>query len=210
MDKNQKQTKIKRKIQTNALESLKDIGSSSFKSVKEDLVKKAPQDILDQLFGPRTRNYSGEIAQGESLEMRLVFTGQLEKNKKLKKQLEFERTLRIEEHTQVEIKSNELKIQLKFLQEEVLTLAQQTKDLSSEAQIAAMQVSIEPGVYHVIFFEKLIEFLKSFNKKIEEASVWLYASNKRAQKKNVWGARYKKHGAKYLLSGEHYVSRSAG
>jgi hypothetical protein len=72
-----------------------------------------------------------------------------------------------------------------------------------------MQAPIEPGVYHLIFFEKLLEFIKSFRKNIGQAKVWLQSSNKRAQKKNYW-ASYKKHGGKFLLAADHYVSRSAG
>lgn len=210
MNKNQKQKSKKTTAQTNTLESLKDIGTSATKSLKEDLIEKVPRDFMEQIFGPRIRNYSGEISPGESIEIEEVFTGQYEEKKNLEKKLALERRLRQEEKVLIERKTNELRIQINVLQEEVLTLAQKTQELGEETQIAAMQVPVEPGVYHVIFFEKLIEFIKSFTKKIEEASVWLHATNKRAQKKNVWGARYKKYGAKYLLSGEHYLSRSAG
>lgn len=200
--------------QANPLESLKesfkDIGTATAGSLKEDLIEKAPRDFMDQLFGPRPQNYSGEIIAGETLEIREVLTGEHEKNQKLRQQLTLERSIRQAENSQVDKKTNELRIQLKAIQEEVLVLAEGTQDLAEATQIAAMQVPIEPGVYHLIFFEKLLEFIKSFRKRIEEASVWLHATNRRAVKKNVWGARYKKSGAKYLLSGEHYVSRSAG
>ena len=72
-----------------------------------------------------------------------------------------------------------------------------------------MQAPVEPGVYHVIFFEKLLEFVKSFRKKIEDAAVWLHATNSRAEKKNYW-SRYKKHGGKFLLAADHYLTSSAG
>jgi hypothetical protein len=62
----------------------------------------------------------------------------------------------------------------------------------------------------VIFFEKLLEFVKSFRKKINQSNVWLSSANKRAGKKGSWKSNYQQHGAKYLLSGEHYVARSAG
>jgi len=54
-----------------------------------------------------------------------------------------------------------------------------------------------------------LEFMKSFRKKIEDAQIWLHASNKRAEKKNFWST-YKKHGSKFLLSPDHYLQRSAG
>lgn len=207
MDKNQKQKTQKVTKQANALESLKDIGSSTTKSLKKDLLR--PEAFMDQIFGPRKRNFSGEISLGETIELREVFTGELEEKKKLEKQLLFERRIRQEEEARIQRKTNELKIQLHALREEILALSKDTQDLGEETQIAAMQAPAEPGVYHIIFFEKLLEFIKSFRKKIEEASVWLHATNKRAAKKNYW-ARYKKLGGKFLLSGEHYLTRSAG
>ena len=196
--------------QANPLEALKDIGGSVVKSLKEDLVSRAPGDFMDQLFGPRSENFSGEIIAGESLEISEVLTGQHKEKQLLRQQLQLERTLRIQEKETIEITINDLRIQLKTLQEEILVLSQNTQDLAEETQIAAMQAPGEPGSYHVLFFEKLLEFIKSFRKRIEEAGVWLHATNKRAAKKNAWGANYKKHGAKYLLSGEHYLTRSAG
>lgn len=207
-DKNKKQKGILN--QANPLESLKDIGAGTVKSLKEDLLSQTPKDFIDQILGPRTRNFSGEIIAGESLEISEVLSGEHEGKLKLRHQLHLERTLRLEDKESRDRKADELRIQLKSIQEEVLELAQSTQDLAEETQIAAMQAPIEPGIYHLIFFKKLLEFVKSFRKKIEEASVWLHATNKRAAKKNAWGANYKKHGAKYLLSGEHYLSRSAG
>ncbi len=196
--------------QANPLEALKDLGTGVAKSLKEDLIEKTPRDFMDQLFGPKPQKYSGEIFVGESLEIREIMTGEHEEKQHLRAQLTLERSLRLEEQSHINKKTNELKIQLKVIQEEVLILAQNTQGLSKEIQIATMQAPIEPGIYHLVFFEKLLEFIKSFRKKVEEASVWLHSTNTRAAKKNAWGARYKKHGAKYLLSGEHYLSRSAG
>ncbi|MCH7641351.1 hypothetical protein IID22_04095 [Patescibacteria group bacterium] len=209
-DNNQSKKSPKRIAQANPLEAIKDIGSKTTESLKEDLVKKVPQDFMNQLFGQRPRSYSGEIMAGESLEIKEVFTGEHEKNQRLRKQLILERGLRIQDKEQRDKKTGVLRMQLKVLQEEILVVVEKTKDLSDETKIAAMQAPIEPGVYYVIFFEKLLEFIKSFRKKIEESSVWLHATNKRAAKKNVWGANYKKQGAKYLLSSEHYLTRSAG
>lgn len=191
----------------NTLESLKDIGGSTLNSIKKDVVH--AETFMDQVFGPRSRNFSGEFSPGESIEIKDIFTGKHEETQKLKKQLAFERRIRQEESVRIEKRGNELRIQLHALREEIVILAQNTQELGEETQIAAMQAPVEPGIYHVLFFEKLLEFIKSFRKKIEEASVWLHATNKRAQKMNYW-ARYKKHGGKFLLSGEHYLTRSAG
>ncbi|OGM13671.1 hypothetical protein A3A76_02760 [Candidatus Woesebacteria bacterium RIFCSPLOWO2_01_FULL_39_23] len=196
---------------TNIVESLKDVGDNTVKSIKEDFVGKIPGDFMDQLFGSAStnKNASGEIIPGESLEFNKVLSGEKAEEDRLRQQITFERRLHEEEKVQIQKKTNELRIQLKVISEEIISLAKNTQNLSTEVQIAALQAPIEPGIYHVIFFEKLLEFIKSFRKKIDEASIWLHSSNKRAQKKNYWTS-YKKHGGKFLLSGEHYLQRSAG
>lgn len=203
--KNQKQTR-----KTNVVESLKDFGGSVTKSVKNDLLSPIPEDFFNQMFGPRIpKNYSGELSPGESLEMGDVFSGQAEENKKLKAQISLERKLSQEERSLVEKKSHELKVQLQALTQEVMSLANSTANVAEELKIAAVQAPVNPGLYHIIFFEKLLEFLRSFRKKIDSANVWLHASNKRAEKKNYW-AMYKKKGSSFLLAPDHYLQRSAG
>jgi len=196
----------------NVLESLKGIGGGVKGSVQEDLIKKMPGDIFEQLFGSQIgvgKNYSGEISAGEAIEIKDVFTGQAEENEKLRKRIGFERRLKEEELSVKDEKIGQLRMQLQAVMQETVTLVQVTQNLAEETQIAAMQAPVEPGIYHLFFFQNLLDFIQSFRKKVEEASVWLHSTNSRAQKKNYW-ARYKKHGSKFLLSGEHYLTRSAG
>ena len=194
----------------NVLESLKDIGTGSVNSFKKDLLGGMPSDFMDQVFGQGYgKKYSGEIIPGESLEFSQVLSGKRQEQERLASQVHLERTLIEEEKILLEKKGRELQIQLHVLKQEVENLATTTEGLSKELKIATMQVPVEPGVYHVVFFEKLIEFLKSFRKKVEKAAVWLHAVNNRANKKNFWSL-YKSQGSKFFLSGEHYSQRSAG
>lgn len=211
MKSNNKSKTQKAVRQPNPLETLKDIGASTAKQMGQEAAK-LPADFMQQLLGirPQTENFSGELFPGETVDMTEVFSGKYEEAKKAKAQFTLEKRLLEEEMAKIEKKTNELRMYLKAVREEILMIAQKTQDLAEETETAALQAPVEPGVYHVIFFEKLLEFIKSFRKKIEEASVWLHALNKRAAKKNAWGANYKKLGAKYLLSGEHYLQRSAG
>ncbi len=211
MDKSNKTRGNKVARLPNPLEVMKDVGTATAKQMKDE-AGKIPGDFMEQLLGfqPRPKNFSGELIPGEALEVSEVFSGRYEEIQKSRKQVSLERRLLEEEKVQVEKKTNELKMNLHAIRQEILVLAQKTENLTEGVEIAAMQAPIEPGIYHVIFFEKLLEFIKSFRRKVEEAAVWLNAVNIRAAKKNAWGANYKKHGAKYLLSGEHYLQRSAG
>jgi len=207
-DKNQKSQKAVKR--SSVLESLKDVSGNTGKTLKKDLAQGVSEEFINQLLGRKPdKKYSGDITPGESLEFEDVFSGRREQTLKLEKQLSLERNLRQEEKIRSEKKGNELKLQLKAIVEEVAMLAQNTQELAEEVQVATMQAPIEPGVYHIVYFEKLLEFIKSFRKNIGQAKNWLHSSNKRAQKKNYW-ASYKKHGGKFLLAADHYVSRSAG
>ena len=211
MDKSNKGKSNKQVIKANPLEALKDIGKSTSDQMKHE-ASKLPEDFMEQLLGIKTepKNFSGEIYAGGAIEISEVISGQHEEIIEHKHQSEFLLQLEREEKSRIDKKSNELRVRIKALQVEILAIAQKTQSLGEETQLAAMQAPVKPGEYHLIFFEKLLEFIISFRKKIEEAGVWLHAVNKRVAQKNAWGANYKKHGAKYLLSGEHYISRSAG
>ncbi|MBI2065995.1 hypothetical protein HYT60_00605 [Candidatus Woesebacteria bacterium] len=210
MDKGQKTKAQKVLRQQNVLESLKDIGAGTTKTLKKDLLAESSQDFFREILGTRIeKKYSGELAPGEALEIGEVFSGKREGDEKLKGQLALERNLAQEEIRRVEEKGNQLKLQLQALMQEVYELARSTQNLGDEVEVATMQAPANPGVYHLIFFEKLLEFVKSFRKKIENAELWLHSSNKRAEKKNYW-AMYKKKGSSFLLAPDHYLQRSAG
>ena len=190
-------------------ETLQDIGSSTVSSLAKDLGRGIGTEFFKQLLG-QERKVTGSFTPGESVNMEAAMSGKYEEEKKLRKQLAQERQMRINEQKISEKKQGELKVQLSVLTSEVGKLAQATQGLSKEVQVATMSAPVEPGVYHVIFFEKLLEFLQSFRKKIDNASYWLGSYNKRASKKShqFWG-QVKVGGGKRLLSAEDYSQRAA-
>jgi len=211
MDKTQKVKIQKATGRANVLEALRDIGSNTANTIKNDVVSETSKNILEQMFGqvPKQNKYSAEITPGESLDFKDLYAGKHEENLKLRKQIGLERNLANEEKARSIEKTNDLRVQLQALMQELLTLAKSTQGLGEEVEIATMQAPAQPGIYHLIFFEKLLDFVKSFRKKIDSASVWLQSSNKRAEKKNYW-AMFKKKGSSFLLSGESYSQRAAG
>ncbi|MEK7497736.1 MAG: DUF5660 family protein [Patescibacteria group bacterium] len=213
-DQKQSQKKTQKQLgKANVLESLKNIGSGTANTLGGE-ANQISKDFLAQLLGrarAQSKNYSGEIGSGESVAVDDIYSGRRENEEKLQKQISFERRLFAEEQELVSRKSQELKMQLNALMQEVKNLAAATPKFVEEVEIATFQAPINPGVYHVIFFEKLIEYIKDFKKNIESASTWLHSTNTRAQKKSFWGQYKSKHGgASRLLSSEDYAQRSAG
>lgn len=195
----QKKKQIQSAAKQNVVESLKGIGSQ------------ASKDFFDQLIGlPKAqKKVSGEIGAGESIDINEALSGKIEENKKLRAQIALERNLSADEVRLSQEKIANLRVHLQALIAEVAKLAASNLALAQESKVAMLEIPANPGAYHITFFEKLISFMQSFRKKIDEASVWLHSSNKRSEKKNYWNM-YKKKGSSFLLSPDHYLQRSAG
>lgn len=196
----------------NFLESFRDLGGGSLDSFKRDVVAGMPSEIMRQILGlerNRTR-ISGELELGQTLEISKALEEGKKENKDLRLQIQLERELRQEEQVLINKKSQEIKVELSALVEEVGSLAKTTQGLAKDVEIATFQAPANPGVYHLIFFEKLREFVKSFRKKIDNAAVWLQSYNARAAKKRGFWGQVAKSGSKRLLSPEDYLQRSAG
>ncbi len=196
----------------NLLEGLRGIGASGFTSLKKDIGQGIPEEFFRQMLGiekPYARA-SGDIRPGQSIELTQAIEEQKEENKVLRMKLAQEQRLRSEDKNLFTQKTQELKMELHALSQETLKLAQSTQGLSREVEVAAMQAPANPGVYHVNFFEQLRNFIASFRKKIENASLWLQASNNRATKRRSFWGQVGQSGSKRLLSPEDYLQRSAG
>lgn len=194
----------------NVLESLKDLGGGAMNQTG-DLLKSTSEDFFKELMGmnrPPIKR-SGEIGAGESLQMNEVLNGKEEENKKLRAQIFLERQMSSDEKRISQDKTNQLRVQLQALTQEVVKVTQSTGNLAEATQMAMIQAPASPGIYHILFFQSVLEFLQSFRKKIDLAVTWLHSSNKRAEKKNYWNM-YKKKGSSFLLSPDHYLQRSAG
>jgi len=194
----------------NVLESLKDLGGGTAVQTK-DFIKDSSQDFFKELLGlSKTKvKRSGELTPGESLHIGDIFSGKDEEKTKLKKQLNLERHLLNEEKLSLDEKKSALRLELQAIMQEIQKVSESTDNLAEATQISMLSAPIEPGIYHIHFFESILEFLQSFRKKIDLAATWLQSSNKRAEKKNYWNT-FKKKGSSFLLSPDHYLSRSAG
>lgn len=104
----------------------------------------------------------------------------------------------------------EIKLQVAAIQEELKKLALSTQNLAKEVKTAAQQTPVEPGVYHVSFFEKLRQTLVLLKKRIDESATWLAEFNHRAKKRNYYWAQVRKSGTKFMLSQERYMATQVG
>lgn len=105
---------------------------------------------------------------------------------------------------QIEKKIEEIRQELQALAKQIIKYDQNV------TQAIATQV-VNPGTYHLTFFEHIKEIIALIKKNVTEANSWLSVFRKRgAQKGGTFWGNTKKGGSAYMLSNEHAVSRSAG
>lgn len=209
--KNQKAKKQNQIRTKNVLEAISDIGSGVANTAIDE-TKAISEEFFKQLLGQQKQQKekrSADLTKGSTLEMNKIKSGEAEKNKKLQEQMFFERRLYQEERRETEGKLQELRVRLQAVSQEAIKLAQSTANLSQEVKIAILQNPVNASEYQINFFEDIIKLISEFRKKIDSAVVWMQGSSKRAEKKNYW-SQYKKKGASFLLSPDHYSQRSAG
>lgn len=108
-----------------------------------------------------------------------------------------------------------LRNEIQILKEEIILTMQTGQKVSHEADIAVSQEIVNPGIYHIEFLSKirsLIQKVIQARKNMENSAEWLQTQNQRGKKKGQFWSTFtsNKGGSKFLLSSEHYLTRSAG
>ncbi len=195
------------------LEALRDLGSSATSSVT-DGVKDFASDAWSQLSGnyPTDQSYP-DFPNLPQASGRLRNPGRMfpsESENRYRKQAFYERQQRVNEKTLFSKTEQQTKLQIQAIQEEIKKLAASTQNLAKEVQVAALQTPVNPGRYHVNFFEKLRQTIILIKKRIEESASWLATYNGKSKKQDFYWSQVGKSGTKYMLSQERYMSNSAG
>jgi len=206
MTSNQKRDKKKLANSNNFLEALRDLGGGIADSTIHELGEGVAKSAVDQLTG---RPRSGVLKPDQTLRIEEIAQEERRERKAFDFQREF-LDLGREEKLIWSRAEQETKLQIAAILEELKKLASSTMQLGKEVEIAAKQVPVEPGIYHVSFFERLRQAIILFKKRIDESATWLAAFNRRAKRRSYYWAQVKKSGTKFMLSPDRYMATQAG
>ena len=185
----------------NILEQLRSV-SSDVPASTIDAATKIGTDVLTSIFGGAPQ--MGELRPNEAISLGEPQVVEVEQP--------IVHAPRLEVH---EAKPNvseldmQTKQQVEAIRVELKAIAQSLKGLHQEVQTAVETAPVDPGIYHINFYEQLKSFLKLLRVQIEDSRSWLHASNSRKKKLGYWGM-YKKHGTTFGLSNERSLATSAG
>ena len=156
-------------------------------------------------------------AERESLEKRLASEGKQSAEKRPGianpefKQV-FDLTTHRETHEKQE-KIKELQSLLVEIRREVQSIKAQSEGLTAEAEqverAALQSLPDRVGIYHVRYFEIILEYLKNIKTKVGEAKTWLMAMNsKKTKRGSAFAKQSKKQGTQFSLSQELAAARN--
>lgn len=103
------------------------------------------------------------------------------------------------------------KSEIKSIQEELKKLIKKTEHIDLQIKRAVHQPVLENSEYELSFLISLKLFIRNIFRQIEDASSFFAEAGKRKSKRNrFWNTVHDKEkgGSQYLLSSEHYASRS--
>lgn len=193
------------------IENLKDLGEEVVRSAVEDVIKGTIEEAADQITGLKAKKIAedGVLKADQPLNFEKYIT-QKEETVREEERLAFEK-FKTQERIVWSEEQQKISFQIKTVQEELKKLVKETDEISREIKTAAIQAIVEPGTYHLNFFERLKELIKLIRKKVQESKTWLIEWNGYCKKKrNFYWTQAQKSGTKYTLSSERYMSTQAG
>ncbi len=186
-------------VNDSIIESLRNLSSGVGKSVAKDVLGKGAGDALKSLFGTLpTQPAQSEFHPNQPVDLS-------------RERYNPYQVRRVEAVARPQIKLEEVGIKEKIeaIRMELKALAHSVKQLRSEVTNQVDQTPVDPGIYHLNFFERLKGILKILRQQVEDSRSWLNLWTSRKKKLGYWG-RYKKHGTQFGLSSERTVATQAG
>jgi len=183
----------------NPLETLRDLGSTTFSNAT-DSISSIGGGMIDQFFG----------YEAQDDEKDLNAFSQEAKKKSKKSEFKIFNYNEYSENTLIKQKISELteliKKEIDFLKKDNSSLLNEVKDVE---KLTINELPEKPGIYHIRFLEIVLNLIRHVRAKVSESRTWLEAMmSKRKKRGSLFAARSKKQGTQYSLSQELQSARS--
>lgn len=193
-------------------ESMRDMGGSVMKSLKNDVVKGTAQSIFDQLLGSAKTGHvptTPDQAINPDLEKYIAEREEAAKAEGIAETKAFKNPLHKESQVLFSHADEQLRKEIDGVRQELQMLVASMGKVEEQIEQAMMDNIVDGGVYHLNYFQKLKTWIRFMRKSMEDASAWLQLSSGRKSKGYFW-TQEAKSGSKYSMSQERNVQMGAG
>lgn len=207
----QKKKKVKPLAEVNPIEAIRDFGGSFSDSVKQDLLKGSVDETKKQIaeVEEKTQQLHGDLTEGQELNLS-AHSEEAPKRHDIDPGLDYHREIRHVSERSLNMENRQIDATLEQVMVELEKLIEESSDLEQKFEIMAVeQRPVEPGSYHLNFFEWIISTIQTAREQIEDSNAWLSAIQSKKGKKSYW-AMAKKHGTSFSMSNERQVATQSG
>lgn len=195
----------------NFVESVRDMGSSVVKSLKNDVIKGTAQSIFDQLLGSTTNKQvpKTENPLDQSKLEQIIAEREAAAYEAGKQEAAPHKSPLKESQVLFSFADEKMKQEINGVRQELAMLVKTMGQVQSQIENAIVQNVTEAGVYHLNYFQNLKTWIRFMRKSLEDSSAWLQMSSGRKGKGHYWN-QVGKSGTKYSMSSERNVQMGAG
>jgi hypothetical protein len=184
-------------VNDNVLEALRGIPASVGKTVAQDVIGKTSSDVFASLLGQIPNQANESKYQNENLQQNEQFPRYSAFHPEMNRQ----KPIKVEEMG--------LKQKIESVRAELAALSKSITSLNIEVEKAIAEMPVDPGIYHINFYERLRSMLLFIRQNVDNSRSWLSMHTSRKKKMGYWGM-YKKHGTTFGLSNERTLATQAG
>lgn len=193
----------KKVVVDNPFEALKDVGGNVAETVRESSAD-AVKDMWAQILGvdkyaAKPTAKGGDLKAGQELNLKDV--GKAKEQPKSEAPVSYFKEIREAGKSGLTQEAHEIHQQVASIMYELQRLATSTKQVEKQVAMAIGTGVVNPGKYHVNFFEWMLTVVSDARKRVENAGAWLHTTKK---KQGIFQSM-KKNMSQYM-SGERSVS----
>lgn len=208
----------KNPLKTFREKNLHEAGTETVIKTSQALISELQEDwkvSMRQMLGVKesatreAEKVEGELKEGEEISFAKA---KKEKNTHIEPGIDYRREIIHAETVVSRHENQELRQRLNEIQVELKKITQSSKELETtfkEVTKETLNVTVEPGKYHVNFFEWVLSTIQNARVRIESAATWINAISSKKSRKDYWSLS-KKHGTSYSLSSERVVAQQVG
>ncbi len=191
------------------IEAKRNITSGITDSLTNDLLRGSISDLWKQVGAAELLGIAvkGEMREGEEIDLKKQNKETPQKSEPaynyVEKILHGEKRIHAEDNREIQVRIEEIMIELKKIVESSRELQVEFKQVTVEQTVA------KPGKYHFNFVEWLLANVKQIRLRIEDSSAWLAMFKSKKDKRQYWNM-FKKHGTSFGLSNERNVATQVG
>lgn len=198
------------------IEALRDLGSDLKKTAKDQAVDGMISDLWKQMLGENTKGEQpskGDLKQGEFITLGKKNSQEQEKAERkpaIMPGIDYQREILYgeqmtsrREHQETQAKMQEIIIELQRLTKSSQELEIEFKD------VTVNEMPVNPGKYHLNFFEWMLSVVRNARMKVENSASWLSVFSSKKARKDYWSMA-KSHGTSFTLNGERTPATQTG